>query len=159
MKKVIHYLFLIGLWLFKIWFKGILMYSLFYSCKILQEIWELHNSLKVHKTEFRQKRPEGKLPVSKTSSKVSLNISLDPSSLRYLSWANTIIYSFVEGVPGTQETVSQAGLRSAPASTFLMLLIAPWSASGHPPAFTSSMRLIRPNMSGFCPSLSLLSFM
>lgn len=80
----------------------------------------------MHKTKFGQKSPEGKLSVSKTSSKASLNISLDLFSLSYLSWANTIIYSpLEEDVPGTQETAPQAGLRSASAGTFLMLLMAP----------------------------------
>lgn len=81
----------------------------------------------MHKTEIRQKSPEGKLPVSKTSSKASLNISLNLFSLHYLSWANTIVYSLLEeDVPGTQEAAPQAGLRSASPDTFLMLPIAGW---------------------------------
>jgi len=50
----------------------------------------------------------------------------------------------------------QVGLRSASAGTFLPLLIVPGSGNDHPLAFISSIRMIRPNMSVFHPSLSLL---
>lgn len=86
-----------------------------------------------------------------------LNFSLVLFSLLSLAWANIIIQPLLEGdVPGTWDSSSSS--RPEISITLLLLLILLWSGNDHPPAFISSIRIVRPNMSGLHPSLSSLSF-